>query len=145
MPRGRIVMVERGSMNYRPLCRNCGRTIHRVFRYLHFGQRAAARYHRSWSFQDFPDSIAEVERLAEGTVLSVEWVSDIEHWIKRAVVWDGEYTSPYFCGRGCAQLFGYHQAATGAATDMHAEAVMRQRAKLDEQQLRRRRKARRSA
>jgi hypothetical protein len=60
-------------------------------------------------------------------------------------VWDGEYADQCFCGQGCAQRFGYIQAATGAATDKHAEAVLRQRAELDEELLRRRRKARRPA
>ena len=110
----------------RPLCRNCGRTIHRVLRSVSFGHGQAVRYRRPETFQEFPDSIVEVERLTKATVISVEWVSDIERWVKHAVVWDGKYANPFFCGRGCAQQFGYYHAATGAATDKHAEAVLRQ-------------------
>lgn len=74
----------------RPLCRNCGRTIRRVFRDVSFGEQHVARYRHHQSFSEFPDSIEEVKRLTGvQTVLSITWVTDAERWIKKAIVWDG--------------------------------------------------------
>ncbi|TJW14939.1 MAG: hypothetical protein E5W82_09440 [Mesorhizobium sp.] len=116
----------------RPLCRNCGRTIRRVFRDVSFGEQHVARYRHHQSFSEFPDSIEEAKRLTGvQTVLSVTWVTDAERWIKRAVVWDGaSFTDPYFCGQGCAMQFGRHQAALGAATDTYTKALLREPVKL---------------
>jgi hypothetical protein len=130
----------------RPLCCNCGRTIRRLFCDVAFGQDHVVRGRGYKLFKEFPDSVEEVQRLTGvATVLRVKWVTDVERWIKHAVVWDGEYADQYFCGQGCAQRFGYHQAALGATTEKHTEAVLRQRAKLDKDLLRSRRKARRAA
>lgn len=83
----------------------------------------------------FPDSKAEVERITGMTVVSVEWVRDIEVWIKYARVWDGvTFLDQYFCGRPCATAFGYDQAKGGAASKDYADACDRQRAKAEAEQ-----------
>ncbi len=115
----------------RRLCRNCGRAIRRVFCHATFGQHAAARYRRQQMFKEFPDSIEEVKRLTGiATVLSLTWVTDVERWIKHAVLWDGtSYGDEYFCGQGCTMRFGRHQAALGAATGQHADGLLRENAR----------------
>ena len=115
----------------RPLCRNCGRTIRRLFCDVAFGQDHVVRGRGYKLFKEFPDSIEEVQRLTGvATVLRVKWVTDAERWIKHAVVWDGaSFADPYFCGHGCAMQFGRHQAALGATTDAYAKALLRERFK----------------
>ena len=118
----------------RPLCRNCGATIHRRFTYVSFGDPPphVRRYGENPYGKDFPDSIAEVERLTGRIAVDVRWRQDVERWIDWAKLWDGEsYRDRHFCGRHCARSYGYHAADAGIApTANHAKAAEKQRAKL---------------
>jgi hypothetical protein len=131
--RGAIVSGERPLM-IRPLCRNCGATIHRSFTCVSFGDPPPySRYRGENPYgKDFPDSIAEVERLTGRIAVDVRWRQDVERWIDWAKLWDGEsYRDRHFCGQGCAMMYGYHAAKAGTApTAKHAEAAEKQRTKL---------------
>jgi hypothetical protein len=118
----------------RPLCRNCGATIHRRFTSVSFGDPPAnvRRYGENPYGKDFPDNIAEVERLTGKIAVDVRWRQDVERWIDWAKLWDGEsYRDRHFCGRLCARRYGYHAVDAGIApTASHAEAAEKQRARL---------------
>lgn len=115
----------------RPLCRNCGATIHKLYRSCTFGQV------KPWGdrhFTEFPDSLDEVMRLTGAIELrGVSWKEDGERWIGHVIVWRGEYRDAYFCGKACARLFGYHACRTGMRpTKEHAAKLAKQKAKADD-------------
>ena len=98
-------MSAAGGNLIRPLCRNCGATIHRSFTCVSFGDPPpnVRRYGENPHGKDFPDSIAEVERLTGRIAVDVRWRQDVERWIDWAKLWDGEsYRDRHFCGRLCA-------------------------------------------
>lgn len=114
-----------------PLCRLCAKGIKKVTHAHYFGERTAQTFDYSTHHVEQPKSKAEVQRLLNGTVVSIRRDRINPEFVWHASTWDGvSWVDEFFCNADHARQFGYAAARGGQAMAAYHDALAQRRGAL---------------